>query len=180
MKQAVRASANRTKALYSTKVALASETLSALDLHLMATGGLNFEKARIDAETIWPWVGFDRTPAKKEASQNQEDVDLLGVLDFDKLKDWLAKNPESVTPFLLHMLCRMAHISGRRQVKAKAASLKNVAMREWVLSEWKNRPDQSQGKAAFSRQYSILVKQRSGLLVNPDTIARGWLPKAKA
>lgn len=179
MKQALRASANRPKVLYSTKVSLSSETLSELELHQMAMDESNFEKARIDVETIWPWIGFDRTSVKKEASLNQVDVDLLGVLDFDKMVIWLAKNPESVTPFFLHMLCRMAHISGRSQVKSKAASLKNVAVREWVLSEWEKRPDKSQGKAAFSRQYSQLVKQKKGLVVNPDTIAREWLPKGK-
>ena len=176
MNQSVRASSNRTKALYSTKFSLSSETL----IETLTEFELNLEKAHVDATTIWPWIGFEGTTNKAKASSKENDVDLLGVLDFDKLKDWLATNPESVTPFFLHMLCRMAHISGRRQVKAKAASLKNVAMREWVLSEWKSRPDQSQGKAAFSRQYSLLVKQKSGLLVNPDTIARDWLPKGNA
>ena len=64
------------------------------------------------------------------------------------------------------------------QAKRNAQS-KNEAPRAWVLSEWLNRPDQGQKKAPFARQYSPLVKKQFGLIVNPDTIARDWLPKAK-
>jgi hypothetical protein len=62
----------------------------------------------------------------------------------------------------------------------KNAQSKNGAARAWVLSEWEGRTDRNQGKAAFSRQYSPLVKQKFSLLVTSDTIARDWLPKGKA
>ena len=62
----------------------------------------------------------------------------------------------------------------------KNAQSKNSAARAWVLEEWENRADKGQGKAAFSRQHSPLVKQKFTLLVTPDTIARDWLPKGKA
>ncbi|MDO9199299.1 hypothetical protein [Rhodoferax sp.] len=61
----------------------------------------------------------------------------------------------------------------------KNAQSKNGTVRAWVLSEWNARTDKDQGKAAFSRQYSTLVKKEFGLLVTPDTIARDWLPKAQ-
>lgn len=59
----------------------------------------------------------------------------------------------------------------------KNAQSKNGTARAWVLSEWRNRTDQTQKKAAFSRQYSSLVKNKFSLLVTPDTIARDWLPR---
>jgi hypothetical protein len=62
----------------------------------------------------------------------------------------------------------------------KNAQSKNSAARAWVLEEWGSRADKGQGKAAFSRQHSPLVKQKFSLLVTPDTIARDWLPKGKA
>lgn len=62
---------------------------------------------------------------------------------------------------------------------SQAAKQKNKLPREWVLSAWTSRPDRAQKKAAFSRQYALLVKKEFDLIVTPDTIARDWLPKAK-
>lgn len=62
---------------------------------------------------------------------------------------------------------------------SEAAKQKNKVPHEWVLSEWQNRPDKGQGKAAFARQYAPLVKKQFNLIVNPETIARDWLPKIK-
>ncbi|MEI7516830.1 MAG: hypothetical protein WCK81_15695, partial [Betaproteobacteria bacterium] len=61
----------------------------------------------------------------------------------------------------------------------KAAQSKNADPRAWVLSEWKNRKDKSQGKAAFARQYAPLVKRKFSVVVIPDTIARAWLKEVK-
>lgn len=58
-----------------------------------------------------------------------------------------------------------------------SASQKNLEPRSWVISEWASRSDKNQGKAAFSRQYAPLVKKQFGVIVNPDTIARDWLPR---
>jgi hypothetical protein len=62
---------------------------------------------------------------------------------------------------------------------AEAAAGKNSNPRAWVLIEWAKRTDRGQSKSAFARQYAPLVKKQFGLIVNPDTIARDWLPKAK-
>lgn len=67
-----------------------------------------------------------------------------------------------------------------------AATKKNEAPRAWVLTEWENRTDKGQSKASFARQYAALAKIKfrdadkgKDLTVTPETIARGWLPKAK-
>lgn len=59
------------------------------------------------------------------------------------------------------------------------ASSKNQKERDWVLSEWQNRPDQLQNKAEFARVYVHLVKKKFNLAVTDDTISRAWLPKTK-
>jgi len=62
---------------------------------------------------------------------------------------------------------------------SSAATKKNEAPRVWVLTKWENRTEKVQSKAAFSRQYAPLVKKQFDLIVNPETIARDWLPKTK-
>ena len=64
----------------------------------------------------------------------------------------------------------------------KSAQSKNAEPRAWVLSEWQNRTDKGQSKASFAKQYAPLVKKRfpkDSAAVNPETIARDWLPKDK-
>lgn len=69
------------------------------------------------------------------------------------------------------------HISSEKA--SNAARQKNEEPRAWVLTEWENRTDKWQKKAPFSRQYSPLVKKKFDLVVNPETIARDWIPKSK-
>lgn len=59
-----------------------------------------------------------------------------------------------------------------------AASQKNAKPRAWVLNAWVNRKDQGQSKAAFARQYALLVKKQYSLAVTAETIARDWLNRA--
>lgn len=179
MNQTLKPSTNNKGAPYKTGVELQSETLTEFELYALGTDESNWNKAEFDAKTVWPWIGFAENATKNKEIPKHKQLDLLGTLDYDKLKNWLSLNPESVTPFFLHLLCRMAHKSGRRHVKAKTASLKNETVREWVLNAWEKRPDKGQTKAAFSRDYVHFVKQKFGQKFDAQTIARDWLPKAK-
>lgn len=60
---------------------------------------------------------------------------------------------------------------------AEKARSKNMGARAWVLTQWVARTDKGQSKASFARQHAELVKQRFGVSVLPDQIAREWLPK---
>ena len=51
------------------------------------------------------------------------------------------------------------------------------APRKWVISEWENRSDRKQSKAAFADVYVSLVKREFGILVDRRTISDKWLPK---
>lgn len=67
------------------------------------------------------------------------------------------------------------NISKRASDNAKK---KNSAAREFVADAYKNRDDMEQSKASFSKQYALLVKQKFGVIIGGDTIARDWLPKS--
>lgn len=179
MNQNAKPSTGNMKAQPFTKVELHSETLTEFELLMLFADKSNLEKAETDANTVWPWIGFAANATQNKAIPKHKRMDVLGVLDYDKLNSWLSMNLESVTPVFLHLLCRLAHKSGRKHIKAKAASLKNEPIREWVMNAWKNREDKGQSKAAFSREYVKLVKHKFGQLVTAETIARAWLPKTK-
>jgi len=98
------------------------------------------------------------------------------------LENWLAKNQPLDRWFFIHLI----EVSGQiffdktsSALSAEKARLKNKIPRVWVLSEWENRVDKLQGKAAFARQYAPLVKKQFKLSVNATTIERDWLPKTK-
>lgn len=62
----------------------------------------------------------------------------------------------------------------------KNAQSKNGEARAWILNAWENRKDKGQSKAAFSKDSVHFLKQKFGQkIVEPETIARDWLPKAK-
>jgi hypothetical protein len=67
--------------------------------------------------------------------------------------------------------------ASQRAFDNSAISKPPSSARRWVRDEWFDRTDKGQSKAAFARQYSALVKQKYGISVTPDTIARDWLPK---
>lgn len=104
------------------------------------------------------------------------------VINLEFLENWLAKNQPLDRWFYVHLI----ELAGERFLHrsysancAEMASLKNAKPRAWVLSEWNKRTDPEQGKAAFARQFAPLVKKQFDLIVNPETIARDWLPKVK-
>jgi hypothetical protein len=65
-------------------------------------------------------------------------------------------------------------ISKKASLQAKN---KNSEERNWVQSEWINRTDTGQSKAAFARQHTHLVKKNFNLQITEDTIKRDWLAK---
>lgn len=72
---------------------------------------------------------------------------------------------------------RDAAKAGVSEHAAAKARSKNIDARAWVLTQWVARTDKGQSKASFARQHAELVKQRFGVSVLPDQIAREWLPK---
>jgi len=69
------------------------------------------------------------------------------------------------------------HKSIQARISGQKAHQKTLGPRAWVASEWDQRADLGQSKAAFSLQYAHLVKKKFGFTITPDTIARAWLPK---
>lgn len=103
-------------------------------------------------------------------------------IEIAKMHEWLDKNQPLDRWFFIHLIevaGQKALDLGYSQHKAEIARSKNAAPRAWVLTAWMDRKDEGQSKAAFSRQYAILVKQVFKLAVTADTIARDWLPKNK-
>ncbi|MBW6499738.1 MAG: hypothetical protein K0B09_15235 [Bacteroidales bacterium] len=105
-----------------------------------------------------------------------------GAINLEFLEQWLEKNQPVDRWFFVHLI----EVAGQRFLaksysahKAAIAHSKNATPRAWVLEQWRNKSDQAQKKAEFARQYSPLVKKQFGLIVNPETIARDWLPKVK-
>ena len=104
-------------------------------------------------------------------------------ISLDVLENWLAKNQPLDRWFFVHLI----EVAGEKFLarsysahKAAIARSKNAVPRAWVLSEWASRPDIEQSKAAFGRVYAPLIKKQFRLIVNPETIARDWLPKNKS
>lgn len=78
---------------------------------------------------------------------------------------------------------REAEIVSR--IKSRAASLKNVAAKSWVLSEWASRTNTDEKKTSFADRHSAMLE--NGVTVQgdaikakitPKTIANRWLPKS--
>ena len=92
----------------------------------------------------------------------------------DQLK-WLATDPELPDAFVA--MANDIACSAIAEHAAEKARAKNAEPRAWVRSKWDARTDKGQSKAAFARQYALLVKQRFNVLVQPEHIAREWLPK---
>ncbi len=138
-----------------------------------------FAEARARVTEVWSFVGYDRGSLSKWVLPRDWKKAGAGAVDFDKMAAWITSNPGAMTPEFLFTLAGKGFIAGRKAQSIAAASSKNEKAREWALSEWMNRPDTGQGKAAFGRQYAPLVKKKFRLPVTPETIARDWLPKSK-
>ena len=52
--------------------------------------------------------------------------------------------------------------------------------RRWVEHQWRMTWDQSKGKQAFARWAAVQLKDKFGVKVSVDTIARAWLPRCGA
>lgn len=105
------------------------------------------------------------------------------TIEIEFLENWLAKNQPLDRWFFVHLI----EVAGQKFLdrsysahKSEIARSKNAIPRAWVRSEWASRTDIEQGKAAFARVYAPLIKKQFGLIVNPETISRDWLPKSKS
>ncbi len=102
--------------------------------------------------------------------------------ELEKMTDWLRKNEPFDRWFFIHLIEAAGHEAlerGVSQIASNNAKSKNANARAWVLSNWEIRSDQEQKKSEFARIYVGLVKNKFDLIVNPETIARAWLPKTK-
>ncbi len=134
-----------------------------------------FIGAKYPPETgAWKRIAEIATLAKGDqwVMQSESAVAFLGMVEAIANRTMGGDSPSQILGPLSEFL--------KSEQARKNAQSKNKKARTWVLSEWETRSDKNQGKAAFSRQHSPLVKQKFSLIVNPDTIARDWLPKVKA
>lgn len=103
-------------------------------------------------------------------------------IELEKMTDWLRKNEPFDRWFFIHLIEAAGHEAlerGVSQIASNNAKSKNASARAWVLSNWEIRSDQEQKKSEFARVYALLLKNKFSLNVNPETIARAWLPKTK-
>jgi hypothetical protein len=136
---------------------------------------------------IWPQLGFDleqaRAHLRMEVGRGRKKIkaSVLGMLNLHAINDWIERNPQRVTAHLFFQIADAGFEVGKSHVRRERAAKKNEGPRAWVRSEWQERADKGQSKAAFARQYAALVKHRFNLqvTVTADTIARDWLPKGK-
>lgn len=108
--------------------------------------------------------------AQVEATKLLKASETMGVL---ALGDYIEKTPPG--PLTIAWLVKLARAQQRSKVASHAASMKNLAAREYVARAWQNYTDREQGKASFARMIAHEVKRRFGVEVTADRIARTWL-----
>lgn len=102
------------------------------------------------------------------------------TIEIGKMREWLDQNQPLDRWFFVRLIEAAGEKAlklGYSQYKAEIARMKNIEPRSWVQSEWAERVDKKQTKAAFSRQYAALVKAKFRVNVTSVTIANDWLPK---
>ena len=121
----------------------------------------------------WKRIAHIAREAKSDLwiNKSQQAVAFLGMIE--AIADRAMGNYSAA-----EVLSPLSDFLKSEQARRNAQS-KNEKARTWVLTEWGKGLDSGQSKAAFSRQHSGLVKSKFDLLINPDTIARDWLPKSK-
>lgn len=117
----------------------------------------------------------------------QAELAAFGLIVFDRIMRAEKAGVNHAEVFAMHqdlIECYTPEIvdlykSVQAQKSARVGHEKNMPPKAWVVTSWVSRTDRRQSKAAFARQYATLVKKKFDLIVNPDTIARYWLPKSK-
>jgi hypothetical protein len=79
------------------------------------------------------------------------------------------------TPMAIAWLIMEARRLGASATASGNASRRNQEERQLVQDAWRNRPDPGQGKAAFARQWSALLKKQTGAIVTARQIETRWL-----
>lgn len=100
------------------------------------------------------------------------------AIQIQDMADWLEAKGPIDRWFLVHLI----EVAGQKFLdrswsahKAEIARAKNAPARAWVRDQWANRADKDQGKAAFGREFTHLVKRAFGASITPETITRDWL-----
>jgi hypothetical protein len=136
------------------------------------------------AREVGPMIGFDRAYTNENFPKFLVPPASPGLANPSEVDKWLTRNRDRITWEFLWAIHKMAFKAGIAHTKRMAAMKKNEDPKEWVLQQWKDRPDPGQSKRSFGRQYAPLVKKKfpkkASAAVTPETIARDWLPKGKA